>query len=85
MIGTVNIRKVIKSKTYKVGSIYLCHIDADVYAVLITDPSENLVYSCANVCSGISKKASMLMLRKVYKRNNDLLMKCKMIDNIRFW
>ena len=42
------IRRIIKSKTYSVGTVMLCEINPTLYAVLVYDSNGKLTASCCN-------------------------------------
>ena len=78
------IRKIIKQKTYSVGTIMLCQISPTLYAVLVYDEKGKIAASCCNDVgySKSVKKASLKNLHKVYREMQEKL-SIKQLDLIR--
>lgn len=77
------IKKIIKHKTYSVGTVMLCQINPTLYAVLVYDKDGNLTASCCNDV-GRNKsvmKASLKNLNKVYKEVQDKMILKELVRN----
>lgn len=77
------IRRIIKSKTYSVGTVMLCEINPTLYAVLVYDSNGKLTASCCNdigYCDSV-KKASIKNLNKMYKEVQEKLIKKELVRN----